>query len=266
VPIRDGAGRPLFCIHPAGGSVASYAALARALGDRPVWALQARGLALGEEPRTSIEEMAAAYVKSLRCLQAAGPYALLGWSLGGLIAYEMALQLAAAGERVEPLVLLDTWGRDRRAETELPSDDEILLAALADLLPLDTEELRALPAEARTCHVLQRAREAGALPPDFGPEEAQRYLGIYKANLRASLAYRPASYPGSAVLFRAEDGPESVQDAALGWDERIQGHLTVIRLPGTHSTLVEPPQVEEIAAWLKLREGATAARVAIPPY
>ncbi|HYU36207.1 MAG TPA: alpha/beta fold hydrolase, partial [Thermoanaerobaculia bacterium] len=255
VPLRGGTGRPLFCVHPAGGSVASYAALARELEDRPVWALQARGLSPGEEPRTSIEEMAAAYVEALCSVQAEGPYALLGWSLGGLIAYEMALQLAAAGERVEPLVLLDTWGRDRRAETELPSDEAILLAALADLLPLAAEELSALPAESRAGHVLQRAREAGALPPDFGPEEARRYLGIYKANLQASLAYRPAPYPGNAVLFRAEDGPES--DAALGWDERIQGDLTVIRLPGTHSTLIEPPQVEAIAAWLRVRGGAT---------
>ncbi|HSN86073.1 MAG TPA: alpha/beta fold hydrolase, partial [Thermoanaerobaculia bacterium] len=251
VPIRAGEGSPLVCIHPAGGSVACYAALARSLGDRPVWALEARGLAAGEEPRTSLEEMATAYIESLRTAQPAGPYALLGWSLGGLIAWEMAKQLAAAGETVEPLILLDTWGRDRPTDGELPPDADLLLGVLEGVFTLPPEELLAVEPEERFGFVLRRAREAGALPPDFGPEDAQRYLDTYKATVRASQSYRAGTYAGSAVLFRAADDLERDGDETLGWDERVEGGLTVVRTPGTHRSLIEPPQVEAIAAWLR---------------
>jgi thioesterase domain-containing protein len=262
VPIRAGEGNPLVCIHPAGGSVACYAALARSLGDRPVWALEARGLAAGEEPRTSLEEMATAYIESLRAAQPAGPYALLGWSLGGLIAWEMAKQLAAAGETVEPLVLLDTWGRDRPSDGELPSDEDLLQGVLEGVFALPPEELHAVPLDKRFGFALRRAREAGALPPDFGPEDAQRYLDTYKATVRASQSYRAGTYAGSAVLFRAADDLERDGDETLGWDERVEGGLTVVRTPGTHRSLIEPPQVEAIAAWLR---GLATAPADSPP-
>jgi thioesterase domain-containing protein/acyl carrier protein len=240
---KGGAQHPLFCVHPAGGNVACYAALARALGpDQPVYGLEARGLRPGEVPRSSVEDMAAAYVEALRAAQPAGPYALVGWSLGGLLAFEMACQLTEAGKTVEPLLLLDTWGHPRSGEPEFPPDAEILLSVLGDPVRCLVDPGEGLDA------VLAAARTAGALPPDFGREDVDRYLTVYKETIRAGQRYVPGPWSGSAILFRASDEPEEMkQDETLGWDARIEGRLTVRRVAGSHQTMITPPHVEALA-------------------
>ena len=94
-----GSKRPLFLVHPAGGHVFPYVHLARYLGpDQPCYGLQAKGLEEGESPHTRIKDMAADYIKALRTVQPNGPYFLGGWSMGGLVAFEMAQQLYTQGE------------------------------------------------------------------------------------------------------------------------------------------------------------------------
>jgi thioesterase domain-containing protein len=180
--------------------------------------------------------MAVAYVEALRSMQPAGPYALLGWSLGGLLAFEMARQLTAAGEAVEPLLLLDTWGHPRSGDPQFPPDAEILLSVLGDPIRRLVDPGEGLDA------VLAAAR---ALPPDFGREDVDGYLAVYKETIHAGQNYAPGPWSGSAILFRASDEPEEMaQDEALGWDARIQGRLTVRRAPGSHQTMITPPHVE----------------------
>jgi thioesterase domain-containing protein len=100
-----GAASPLFLVHPVGGNVACYIELARQLDlGRPVYGLQA-----GAASHDSIEAMAAAYLAAVREAQASGPYHLAGWSLGGVVAYEMAQQLRRAGEEVAFVGLIDSY-------------------------------------------------------------------------------------------------------------------------------------------------------------
>jgi len=108
------AGRaPLFCVHPAGGDALCFVPLARHLGpDQPFYALQSRGLAPGEAPLATIEEMAALYVAEMRRVQPAGPYLIAGWSFGGIAAFEMARQLEAGGEQTALLAVIDTGPLD----------------------------------------------------------------------------------------------------------------------------------------------------------
>jgi hypothetical protein len=99
---------PFFCIHPSGGQVLSYVPLSRYLGmDQTFYGLQARGLDRTQEPATSIEEMAAYYIEVMRGEQPEGPFVLGGWSMGGVVAYEMGRQLHAQGHEVSLLALLD---------------------------------------------------------------------------------------------------------------------------------------------------------------
>src|SRR5262249_20922863 len=101
--------RPFFCIHPAGGTVFCYKELSNLLGpEQPFYGLQARGLNGEQAPATRVEDMAADYIDALRTVQPAGPYALGGWSIGGVVAFEMARQLEAQGQRVDRLALLDS--------------------------------------------------------------------------------------------------------------------------------------------------------------
>ncbi|MEO1337525.1 MAG: thioesterase domain-containing protein, partial [Myxococcota bacterium] len=107
----DGQRRPFFFVHPVGGNVLCYVDLARMLGaDQPVYGLQAQSAEEVDAAAPSIERMAAAYVDAIRAAQPTGPYLIGGLSFGGFVAFEMAQQLIASGERVDMLALLDTWG------------------------------------------------------------------------------------------------------------------------------------------------------------
>ena len=110
VPIQPKGGKPpLFCIHPAGGIVFPYYTLAPYLDkDQPLYGIQDPSLYDGQSALISIEAMAARYLEALKTVQPEGPYHLLGWSIGGVVAYEMAQQLSMQGLPTALLIMLDT--------------------------------------------------------------------------------------------------------------------------------------------------------------
>ncbi|MEO1352349.1 MAG: SDR family NAD(P)-dependent oxidoreductase, partial [Cyanobacteria bacterium J06635_15] len=111
VPIQpEGTQLPLFCIHGAGGNILMYRELVAYVGkDQPLYGLQAVGLD-GGAPITRLQEMAEIYISHLRELQPEGPYLLLGLSVGGMIAVEMAHQLRQQGQEVAFLGMIDSLG------------------------------------------------------------------------------------------------------------------------------------------------------------
>ncbi len=99
----------IFCIHPAPGSVFCYHILKKYLDKNwTIYALQAQGLNKREKPLKTFEDMACEYIKEIKSVQPAGPYVLLGWSIGGKIAYEITKQLQYNGDDVKYLLMLDT--------------------------------------------------------------------------------------------------------------------------------------------------------------
>lgn len=105
VRLNRSAGRPFFCVHPAGGVAQCYAPLARALPDFRFYGLRGRGLRADEAADVRVEVMAETYVDAVRSVQPTGPYLLGGWSFGGTVAFEMALRLQRAHEDVTLVVL-----------------------------------------------------------------------------------------------------------------------------------------------------------------
>ena len=104
-----GSNPPFFCVHPIFGVVLPYYELASHLGkNQPFYALQPLGIDGKNAPLTTIEDMAAYYIKALQSVQPQSPYFIGGWSFGGLVAYEMAQQLQAAGHEVALVAILDT--------------------------------------------------------------------------------------------------------------------------------------------------------------
>ena len=81
---------PLFCVHPVGGDLRCYDGFARALRGRPVYGLRAHGLHVGSRAHETMDEMISEYVRTIRDAQPDGPYCLMGWSTGGIFAYEIA--------------------------------------------------------------------------------------------------------------------------------------------------------------------------------
>jgi amino acid adenylation domain-containing protein len=238
-----GAGAPLVLVHAVGGTVFAYQALVARLGaDRPCYAFEALGLAAGETPRETVEEMAAAYAKELLAVQPQGPFHLCGWSFGGVVVVELAKVLRAAGHEVLSAVLIDSFAPSAFATMAI--DPMATLAEYAaDLgVEVDLDELRGLTAEAALAHVTAQLHTGGAVPPHIGVDQIARRVGVFAANMRAIKQYRPGAVEAPLVVLRASEGDS---DPAETW--RAHGAVTEIAVPGNHHSMVTPPHVDELA-------------------
>ncbi len=253
VPIQPGGNkRPLFLVHPAGGHVFPFVSLAQCLGpDQPCYGLQARGVEQGQDPHARIEDMAACYIEAIQSVQTEGPYLLGGWSMGGEIAFEMAQQLHARGQRVALLALLDA----RIPSTnELISDEEFEATLMADVVRyfgLSTEfskSLALIPHDELLARVLEEGKKGGLIPADVEASQAHRLIELCKSDFRASRNYVLHRYPGRVTLFRAVDDPSGKSvDPTLGWSDWAEEGVEVQIVPGNHATMVYKPNVETLA-------------------
>lgn len=253
----NGAKQPLFCAHPAGGNVICYMELSRYLGpEQPLYGLQARGLNAEAEPLTRIEEMAEHYIEEIQAVQPTGPYRLLGWSLGGIVAFEIAHQLHNRGEQVELLALLDTGihdPRDAPKEVEEADDAYKLLGAIGELRPELLEHLRTLQPDEQIEYVVDWGHRTNALPPDFGFTQVRHLFNIYKSNVQAVRNYIPKVYPGKVTLFRAEvELAKNPHRLLHGWDKYAAGGVDVHVVPGSHFDMAYKPHVSVLCEQLNL--------------
>jgi amino acid adenylation domain-containing protein len=245
-----GSKRPLFLVHPAGGHVFPYIHLAQLLGpDQPCYGLQARGLEEGQDPHSRIEDMAADYLRALQTLQPTGPYLLGGWSMGGVVAFEIAQQLHAQGERVALLALLD--GRIPTSEETFPDEDSeaVLLVERYFGISFGPMELPAgIPKEEQLGFVLEQAKSAGLVPAELDLSQARRFVEILRSDLRATQTYGLNLYPGRLDFFKASETPGGAPaDPTMGWSGWASGGVEVHFVPGNHANMMYPPQVEALA-------------------
>ena len=267
---------PLFFVHPGGGNVFSYYDLARSLGpDQPFYAFQAPGLYKEQALLTSIEELAAQYIEALRANRPEGPYFLGGWSLGGIIAFEMAQQLIAQNQRVSQLLVLDTYAPismeeyidDYDDHDEREEDAVLLLELFEGGLQMSKEELEPFEGDERLDYVLKRGVSVNLFPPDVTIVRARNYLELFRTNARARRNYVPRVYPGTITLFKPvrhyeippSDGSarheriaKMIQDPTDGWGDLAARGVRVVEVPGNHRTMVGKPHVETLA--LRIRE------------
>ena len=255
---------PLFLVHPAGGTAFRYADLARHLDPaRPVFALQAAGLAEGERPVESVEEMAARYVEAIREARPRGPYLLGGWSAGGVIAQEMARLLRDAGGDVPLLVLFDADVPRPDWEKIAPDDVELLRrftrglgGASEEALLALVDELRALPPEDRLRGLADWIARSDLGIPDTAVAQIGRAVDVFRATVRAVNAFEARPYDGPVLLLQAAEGipgqPETRPGGLPGaWRPFLRGPFAVREVPGTHGTLVFEPHVSVLAPVLE---------------
>jgi amino acid adenylation domain-containing protein len=244
-----GKGAPIFCIHPAGGTVFCYRPLAELLhNQRPVFGLQARGVDGREQPHQSLNEMAEYYAKAIQQTSPDGPYHLVGWSLGGNIAYEVAGQLVAGGKEIGSLTLLDS-GLISESEPLKEADFLPLIAALfpgGEHLPL--EELREKSTQEQVDYFIQQASQAGIVPTDAGLLGAQIFR-VFQANIKAVHSHRTSRFEGRIRLVRPADQARTgslFDDQSLGWSELVS-EVEVLEVPGDHAGMLRSPAVEQVA-------------------
>ncbi|MFP5287929.1 MAG: thioesterase domain-containing protein, partial [Thermoanaerobaculia bacterium] len=247
---------PLFLVHQVGGYAYTFRALARELGnDRPVFGLRSLGLEEGEEPLLTIEAMAGHYLDLIREAQPRGPYLLGGASMGGMVAFEMAHQLHAAGEAVALLALMDTPCLDQMPAKE--GHAEAVAAVFRGRVDLCPDELRRLPPEEQLAVAFEKAGGDG-----LDRAEIARRVRVLHTNVEALYAYAPRPNPGAMVYFRAESRrPGDPPRPELPWIELMKGGTEVHVVPGDHMTMHEPPHVRLLAERLR----RCLVRVGTPP-
>jgi thioesterase domain-containing protein len=256
VELQEGAGRaaaPLVFVHPAGGDVFCYGALARQLGPgRAFLAFRCPGLDGEGPPLASLEQLAARYLEQLQSRQPRGPYFLGGWSLGGMVAWEMARQLAERRERVAMVALLDTWALP--AEGAGDTDAELLTGFARDLglaVPAAAAAAAAgLGRDKMLDLLLSRARLDGVVPPDLEPARMHSLFSVFAANARAYRRYRPVPGGAPVKLWRAQRSLADASEPTLGWTVLARAGLEVFDVAGNHRSIVRDPQVQAVARGL----------------
>lgn len=252
--------QPLFLLHPVGGTAYFYRDLARYLGsDIPVYGTQAQGLDGKTELLTSIEEMATEYIKAIRTIQPNGAYFLGGASFGGTLAFEIAQQLHAEGEKVGLLAMIDTPGPGQMLK-KLDDDTEIAAAIIDILLQLDKSlfSSKSFPqvgnVEEQVMYALEQAKIANLLTNDFQIPSIRQIIRVFKANMEAMWNYKPLMYPGKIVFFRAQDKPQKYDlvHPEYPWIELAASGIEIHTVSGNHLTMNYEPHVQIIAEKLKI--------------
>lgn len=246
----EGSLTPAFFVHPAGGGVGSYFSLAHALGrERPIYALAGT---LAAHASRQVELIASNYVDAVRAVQPDGPYVVGGWSSGGVVAFEMARQLQAAGAEVALVVLLDSMPPG----TGTANDRLSLLAGFAGNLgiPMDvvTEELLRSETETQLNWLVDQAHRSRALPPDLSLDDLRRQFDLYLADVEAVRNYHPPADSLPLLLLRAEDEDE-LPETISRWTQLSSNRLEVQHVPGDHVTMMRVPHVATLAEFLRER-------------
>jgi thioesterase domain-containing protein len=269
---KDDPRRPLFVVHPVGGTVIGYSELARQLGPKqPVYALESRGMDGSLPPCTTIEEMAALYVESIRTLQPSGPYLLGGWSMGGVVAYEMAQQLVRMGERVEVLMLIDSQVPNGRP-SHVTNEDEALQQAFVALVEefvgngfkVPEELVKTLGREELLHVIMEAARQANLALPDVGIDQVRALRDVFEANLRATWHYKPTTYEGEQFTLLRASKAAAGQTEDRGWAALAStSRLDIHEVPGAHFELLKQPSVQAVAERLREYLGRAHEQAAV---
>ncbi|EFE66254.1 amino acid adenylation domain-containing protein [Streptomyces viridosporus] len=261
LPLRPGGSKPaVFCLHPGAGIGWGYSGLLRHIpADHPIYAIQARGLARDEELPSSIQEMADDYLDRIRSVQPSGPYHLVGWSLGGILAHMIATRLQDAGERVGLLAVLDTDPDIPAEEHEgLAYDEQDVLATLLDLSgragdrdpdePLVYERVMEVLRAGDSALAGLEKRHIGALAR-VGTNMSRSIIHPYSPDLLGVVR-------GDVMLTVAGRDHASPQAMAAAWRPFVEGRVDLQVVDCGHNELTRPGPIGEIGRALaaQLRE------------
>lgn len=222
---------PLFCLHGNGGNALQFHRFASYLpADQPVYGFDPLGLEGDIRPHATIEQMSAHYLAEMKSVQSSGPYLLCGYSMGGLIALDIATRLRHAGEEVSLLALFDT---------DFPGIyEEHVQPGWRARIALRSRLRRRLCQLQYHGHLLRRQGAPSALATEY----------IQNQHLAAALRYRPQEYAGRITYFRA-DGREDRRPNPHhdgGWGRVRHAEIEIYDIRGNHC-LIQEPYVGELA-------------------
>ncbi len=230
----SGSEKPLWCLHPGGGLGWFYQQLGSHLPDRPIYAVQSRGLD-GGPMATSFEELVDDYTDRILGIQDEGPYFLLGWSYGGIVAHALAHRLSERGKQIGFLGLMDS-----RPPVRLPDQPD-----MPDEVAV--EGVRAWATD----------RFGNELESPVIRELVQRASRVLINNSRLLEDYTTPIHHGDATIFGGTldaDGnriPDLAADIEQAWRTNITGQLTVYEIDCSHGDFDRPEHMNEVGRILR---------------
>ncbi len=245
----QGTALPLFMIHGAGGNVLNFYDLSKKLGpSQPLYGIEAQALIKDEAPLTDIETLARYYLQEVKLVQPSGPYQFVGYSYGGLLAYEMACQVSRQNETVALLGILDTpvWRHDMKKPSGMvgmlqKQGKAIWLPFFQRFRSFNLKEVYAAGKSTlvRAAYAVLLAR--GRNIPGF-------LRSAYQINSFAAVSYVPEFYAGKITVLQAaaERGPED-----LGWNKFTSEPARVFKFPGQHLQILEESNLPLVAEALR---------------
>ncbi|WP_153275381.1 non-ribosomal peptide synthetase [Rhodococcus sp. P1Y] len=251
LPIRDARSGPrLWCIHPMAGLSWVFANLATHLDSEvAITTLQSPALTEEDWNPTSIDEWAARYVREMQRVQPEGPYMLLGWSLGGVLAHAAAVQLQGKGNEVSVLAMMDSTletspGED--ADSVATNVGLALTDLFAGLLPGHVEP-------GTTMSIQDIADVLATMPEPFSGISADRLASLVDSSIRSTTLineYEPAVFLGDLVYFAAGADDPTGDGRSSDWDGHVSGTTSNHVIDSSHGEMASPENLKEIAAVL----------------
>ncbi len=263
MPMRVGDGPPLFCVHPVVGLSWCYLALLPHIDAKfPLYGLQARGLRRPEPLPATMEEMARDYADQIRRVQPTGPYHLLGWSLGGNVAFAIAEELERRGEQVGLLVILDSSLHDNEGnalENEPWMLYNLVLAQFGyvpALSPADPQP------EVRMLELVRRRPGSGL---DEWPEQRVRAMQrVIKNNNQVSRYHQPGRVHCPLLFFSATQNPPGLAEKLERWRPFVDGPFEAVELDCDHRYMLLPEPIARLGPALSDRLARAAAASTVP--
>jgi thioesterase domain-containing protein len=275
VPMQtEGVYPPLYCIHPIGGATFCYMQLARNLKEfgQPVYGIQVRGLIDGQKPYKSIEDAASNYISAIQ-LQTGGPFNLLGWSFGGIIAFEMARQIKALGDQVTFLALLDTVlvnsrsidGEPRLGIREIASQFLKTEDGFRNIFQRLTGGRGLEPPKELITNIATLSHSSisknladylneNKIVPGIRITEIERIVSVCAKLSTYGREYEPRKYNGEIIYYYCKDDMDCNSKFRDAW--RPYANKVVVReAPGNHSTMLHSPNVNKLSKsiWIDLK-------------
>lgn len=244
LPLRKNEGNDnLFCVHPAGGLSWCYAGLMQHLPQQQaLYGLQAVGIAEAVALPKTLIEMAAGYITEMKRVQPEGPYELLGWSLGGNVVQEMAVQLEAKGEQAH-LIVLDAYPVHHKM-----GDQTLEEEAVEALLALGGLDVELIEGEPTLENVLALLKKEGSALASLSIDTLQRLLKTYMNSITLLRAHEPRRSQASMLFYQSTILPEWFEavDPRI-WQNYID-NIDIYKIACRHKDMCQPEPIREIGA------------------
>lgn len=246
VELKEGSSQtPLFLMHTTPGDIMGYGNMvAKMDSDLPVYGLQALGLKDVEQAHNSIPEMASYYISLIKQVQPSGPYMLAGWCFGGLIAYEMAQQMVANGDKIGFLGLIETWGQPWH-------DIRFKLHRIKNLIQwgpvgwFKYARYKVFGKSRQDRDIRQLDFIGRAAGESSSAQEIESMKKLYRINYKAGMEYTTLPYPGQVHLFMSEVIIEGIiPDPQWGWSGLTEILPKVFT--GNHANILKPPNIDQL--------------------